>query len=35
MTTKNIIREVSYKGHNKAGWTSFVDVDKTKQLLEL
>ena len=28
------IREAAIKLH-KAGWTSFVDVDKTKQLLEL
>ena len=27
-------REAAIKLH-KAGWTSFVDVDKTKQLLEL
>ena len=31
---KITIREAAIKPH-KAGWTSFVDVDKTKQLLEL
>ena len=31
---KITIREAAIKLH-KAGWTSFVDVDKTKQLLEL
>ena len=30
---KITIREAAIKLH-KAGWTSFVDVDKTKQLLE-
>ncbi len=31
---KITIREAAIKLH-KAGWTNFVDVDKTKQLLEL
>ncbi|WP_211458971.1 hypothetical protein [Bacteroides salyersiae] len=31
---KVTIREAAIKLH-KAGWTNFIDVDKTKQLLEL